>query len=223
MWLKKHPHAGLIQWLNRRLKTNPYWIFILVIPLYIYESLLEPFFPTTHNLVWDWFNFINSMTLFFYGFVLITIKEDFFRAIHQIRYVTLGMGLLCFTLLILRWTLLEDNTWVHFTEALIKTTNLWAWILTIFAFAAIRLNHNSPNLAYANRAVYPFYILHQTITLIIGLFIYQLPWNFVTKASILTLGTFGGCFLLYEFLIRRIKWLHPVFGLKRAPKFYSKR
>ncbi len=213
-WMRSHPENGLIKRFRSLIQRNPFNLFLLVIPLYLYESLVEPFFNITHNLVWDWFNFISSLTLFFYGFLLISVKNDFWKAVDKIKFHTLFIGIVCFSAQLIIWFNFEDGYVVHFTEAAFKTTNLWAWILTIFGFSAKWLNQPSSSLDYANRAVYPFYILHQTITIVIAFFIYDLSWGLVPKALILLIGTFGGAWFIYEFLIRRISLLHPLFGLK---------
>lgn len=36
-------------------------------------------------------------------------------------------------------------------------------------------------------------------------------------------GTFGGSFLLYEFIIRRVGFIRPLFGLKDKPQQKPKR
>tara|TARA_Y100000588_G_C13750486_1_gene709516 strand:- start:405 stop:563 length:159 start_codon:yes stop_codon:yes gene_type:complete len=46
----------------------------------------------------------------------------------------------------------------------------------------------------------------------------ELDWPFVKKAFIMVVGTFGACWLLYEFLIKRTSILVFVFGLKREKK-----
>ena len=93
---------------------------------------------------------------------------------------------------------------------------MWAWILVILGYAAKYKNKPSRWLSYANRAVYPFYILHQTITVTIGYYLKDLEWGFLPKFLLLTLGTFGGCWLLYDLIILRIPLLHPLFGLKKS-------
>jgi glucan biosynthesis protein C len=220
-FLRKRPDAGILTWLRKWLEHNPFNLFILVIPLFLYESLMEPFFEVTHNLVWDWFNFVSSMTLFFYGFVLISIRKTFWDAVVQIRKKTLGLGIAAFCGLLVIWLFFVDSITIHFIEAALKTVNLWAWILTIFGYASIWLNRPSPTLAYANRAVYPFYILHQSITIIIGYWIFDLNWGFWPKALILVIGTFLGSWALYEFVIRRVKWLQPLFGVKAVNTAYK--
>lgn len=223
LYIRNHANSGWLDGLRNMLTGNPFMLYLFVIPLYLYESLLEPFFPITHNLVWDWFNFISSLTLFFYGFLLITIKEAFWNATYRIRKYSLWIGIICFSGLLVRWLFFEDSILVHFIEAALKVINLWSWILTIFAYAAIYLNKSSKLLAYCNRAVYPFYILHQTITIILGYYLMRLEWSFFTKSLIMLTGTFFFSFLIYEFGIRRIGVLHPLFGLKSRQTVQNKK
>ena len=140
--------------------------------------------------------------------------EVFWTAVQRLRKISFLIGIICFSAQVYIWLNLEDGIAVHFIEAALKAINLWSWILTIFGFASLLLNEKSPHLSYANRAVYPFYILHQTITVLLGYFISQLDWGLLPKALILVLGTFGSCFIIYEYLIRRIKWFHVLFGVK---------
>ena len=74
IWMRSHPEGAFQQWIKRRLQANPYFLYSFILPLYGYEALLEPFFDVTYNLIWDWFNFVSSLTLFFYGFLLYSSK-----------------------------------------------------------------------------------------------------------------------------------------------------
>lgn len=212
--IRNSPQSGFLTGLRNTLEKKPLALFLFIIPLFLYESLLEPFFNVTHDLVSDWFNFVSSLTLFFYGFLLISVKKAFWRAIDRIKKYTLGIGISTFTGLLIIWLFFKDSTIIHFIEAFLKVTNLWSWILTIFGYAAIYLNKESKLLQYCNRAVYPFYILHQTVMIIIGYFIMDLEWSFLPKFLLMVVGTFGISWLLYEFLIRRVFFLRPLFGLK---------
>ncbi len=42
---------------------------------------------------------------------------------------------------------------------------VWSWLLALFCFGMAHLNFTNPYLKYANEAVLPFYILHQTCSL----------------------------------------------------------
>ena len=215
--LKRKPSA-LVGWTKRQLQ-KPFGFYWFIIPLFLVESFVEPFFPTTHALVGDWFTLSFYIILFFYGFLLISTGEVFWSSLGKIRKKALAIGIITFTLLVCRWLFVEkDELPQHLMEAFLKITNLWSWILALFGYAAKYLNTPSKHLAYANRAVYPFYILHQTITIIIGYFVMALDWNFFAKAGIMGIGTFGLCWLIYDLIILRIPLLHPLFGLKKPAK-----
>ena len=142
----------------------------------------------------------------------------FWKTVAKTNSKALLLGIIGFTGQVIIWLFFEDGYVIHFTEALLKVVNLWSWILVLFAYAAKYLNKASKGLAYANRAVYPFYILHQTITVGIAYYLMQLDWGFVPKATILVLGTFGLSWLIYDLIILRIPFLHPLFGLKGKKK-----
>ena len=212
VYIRKHDTL-FIAWVKRKIQ-NPWGIYLFIIPLYLEESLVEPFFPITHDLIHDWFNFVSSITLFFYGFVLIATGNVFWETVSKIKNRALVLGIIGFSGQAIIWLFFEDGYVIHFTEALLKVVNLWSWILVLFAYAAQYLNKPSKGLAYANRAVYPFYILHQTITVAIGYYLMNLDWGFLPKALIMLIGTFGISWLIYDLIILRIPLLHPLFGLK---------
>ena len=86
-------------------------------------------------------------------------------------------------------------------------------VLTVFALAHKFLNIKSSKLSYFNDAVYPFYILHQTLILVIGYNLSKLSLGPVIEPSLLILFTTLTCFIGYE-IIRRTDFLRPFFGLK---------
>jgi glucan biosynthesis protein C len=213
LYLRNNPQAGLIKKVSR-LASKPFGLFWLIIPLYFWESLLEPFFPSTHALWGDWFNVVNYLSLFFYGFLLISVKDTFWETVAINRRKYLYIGVLGFSAMIGLRLIWEDSTLIHFIEALFKVVNLWAWILTLFGYASAYLNQASRTLTYANEAVYPFYILHQTITIAIGYYLMDLDWGFWSKFTIMVVGTFGFSWMIYEAAIRRWRWVRPLFGMK---------
>ncbi|WP_318310536.1 acyltransferase family protein [Flagellimonas crocea] len=203
-----------IGWVKRLIQKT-WGIYAFVIPLYFVESLVEPFFPVTHALVDDWFNFIFSIILFFYGFILIATGDVFWQALTKVKSKAIILGIIGFASQAFIWLFLEDGYVVHFTEAFLKVVNIWSWILVLFAYASEYLNKPSKGLAYSNRAVYPFYILHQTVTVAIAYYLMDLSWGLFPKALVLVVGTFGISWLIYDLIILRIPIMHPLFGLKK--------
>jgi len=213
LYLRNHSNNNFLNWIRRRM-GNTFGIYVFLIPLYLTESLVEPFFDVTHALIGDWFALLNYGILFLFGFLLISVQKEFWELVENKRRQFLITGIISFTGYLLFIVYLDDSIVIHFTEAFLKVFNLWTWILILFGYAAHYLNKSSKILGYCNQAVYPFYILHQTITIVIAYFLMNLSWGFWIKAPILLLGTFVSSWCIYEFGIRRWKWIRPLFGVK---------
>lgn len=213
MYLKNHSQSKFISWI-RHITSSPLRIYIFIIPLYLTETCIEPFFPVTHALIGDWFTIINYVIIFLFGFLLITVKDTFWMTVEKYRKSFLIAGIIFFSIMLFIVENYEDSMNRHFIEAFLKVANSWSWILALFGYASKYLNKKSNLLNYCNKAVYPFYILHQTIMIIISYYVMDLEWSLVLKACIMIFGTFGISWIIYEFLIRRWKYVRPFFGLK---------
>jgi len=86
-------------------------------------------------------------------------------------------------------------------------------MLAILGLGAVYLNRKSSLLRYLSAAVYPVYILHLPVQFALAYIILPLEMPAEAKLVLLLAGTFGICFVLYE-VIRRIKWIRPLFGIK---------
>jgi len=87
-------------------------------------------------------------------------------------------------------------------------------LLALFGWARVLLSRPWPGQGYCREAVFSWYILHQTllIALLYALRPLQLgPW---LEPALLVAGTISGCLLIHELLIRRVRWLRPLFGLR---------
>ena len=213
LYLRQHPNNGLIHWLENQLKKPIGFIWFLI-PLFMTQVFLRPFFPATHALIGDWYVLIYYGAFFLYGFVLIMMKEVFWNAVQNHRKLFLSIGISAFSLWMLLIFGFHDQLWSDLLQPLVRVINTWSWILALFGFAAHYLNKRSSVLSYANEAVYPFYILHQTITVLLAFYLRDIQWSFGQKALLLVVGTFVISWLLYEYLIRRMQLLRPLFGLK---------
>jgi hypothetical protein len=76
-------------------------------------------------------------------------------------------------------------------------------------------------LAYANEAVLPFYILHQTVILCVGWFV--ISWNISMSAKYLIIAavSFTLIIVLYELLIRHLNVVRFLFGMRPKRKTSS--
>ena len=86
-----------------------------------------------------------------------------------------------------------------------------------FYYAGIRI-HISQSPGQGNKhlgqGAYPIYILHM-IFLYLGCYlIFPLEMPAVLKFILVVVFTATGCFAMYELIIRRVRFLRPLFGLK---------
>ncbi len=94
----------------------------------------------------------------------------------------------------------------------------WSWVLAALGFGRKNLEFNTPFLRYANEAVLPFYILHQTVLLCVGYFVVQWAIPDLLKWVIILMASFVLIMVLYEFLVRRYNVMRFLFGMKPLPK-----
>jgi glucans biosynthesis protein C len=83
----------------------------------------------------------------------------------------------------------------------------------IFGFVRGIAFTDSPSLRYLREAVFPVYILHQTIIIVLAHHAQPLDWRPAVEGPLLILATFALSFLGFE-IVRRVRWLRPLFGLK---------
>ncbi len=212
-WLKRHPECGLLRMVGR-LTGRLGGLYALALPLLVLQLTLADRFPVTNALVGDWFNLLHSCTLFFTGFVLLSAGEGFWTAVTRGRWIYLAGGVAAFALILLCAGVWGDFPHKALLTGSLRTFNMWSWILAIFGFGAVCLTRPSRALTYANEAVYPFFVLHQTVLFLIAWPLVGAGMAFWPKFLIMGAGTFGGCWVIYEFGIRRWRPMRFLFGMK---------
>ena len=183
-------------------------VWIVAIPvaiLMIYGRFIYPSFPyISHALLDDGYAHAMYGTFFLMGY-LIGRDEGLWAEFARMRYVTLVGAILMFVLL---------NVSDH---QLVIYLNRWLWLLAALGWGYQLLNRPMRWLPYATQAVYPWYILHQTITVVLGYNLARLSLGPVVEPALVLGGTILGCYVIYEYLIRRIPVLQPLFGVGIIP------
>ncbi|MDH4054153.1 MAG: acyltransferase family protein [Gammaproteobacteria bacterium] len=191
-------------------------VLVPMVPLMIYGNFVFPRFPyISHALLDDWYAHVMYFTFFLIGY-MIGRDAGFWAELARIRKVTLALASTTFVLFILRNEFLPDDPPFLLEQAsfLITYLNRWLWIVTIFGWGHYLFNRPMKYLPYATEAVFSWYILHQTITVVVGYQLTPLALGPVVEPVLVLIATFGGCFVIHEFLIRRSRILRPLFGLK---------
>ena len=192
-----------------------------VLPHMLYRLTLDPHFPTTHDLTHDWANHAHSLTMLLLGFVLAK-DPHFWAAVRRalpaaiLSAILLGTGL---SILWAHWEALSvsgDWNGIIWPARMARLAYAWVAIVTLLALAQRFLNRPSRALTYLTEAIFPWYILHQTLTVMLGFWLTRQNLPAGGEAVLVIGGTFAGCALLHELVIRRVACLRPLFGLKPA-------
>lgn len=129
---------------------------------------------------------------------------------HRIHALLIAVGITLLGVL----SYMYDPGSIDKYEDILTATASWCWLLAIFGFGSRYLTFNHPILKYANEAVLPFYILHQTVIVIFGFRMINWELGVTAKYLLLSLSSFLTIMLVYEFLIRRINLMRFLFGMK---------
>ena len=205
-------------WLSEH-KIKPYiaCLVLLLVSSGIWLGLAKAY-PTTHALVDDWYNHARYLWVFITGFMLPHISHLWQKLIDNRRLFMILAVLSYIWLLMDTHGMLNvgetlDKLWViKFAHAMLLNINHWAWILAMVGYAGRYLNFSNPYISKANKAILPCYILHQTVIILIAVYLsrWQIPaW---IEAPLLLVLTTGGCWLGYH-IIHRSRILRPLFGL----------
>jgi len=211
-------------WLERALRWagRPWMLFLLFVPSALSDSALRPFWPgDANNLVSDWGNFSHKLTFFLAGFVLASGAGVYDLIAGHRRKFLLAAGLAVAglaTMGILRPA--GGSGQAVSAAALIgyytlNNFQIWMWLLVALGYGRRYLSFNHPFLRYANEAVYPFYILHQTVIIILGYHLAYTTWPIGLKFPLVVTATFLICWGLYALAIRPWNLLRVPFGMKR--------
>jgi hypothetical protein len=95
---------------------------------------------------------------------------------------------------------------------LVYGADQWGAIVAALGFGALHLNRDSRLLRTLTVAVFPFYIAHQTIIVVVGHHLNLLRLPLALEAGLLLSITALGCWLTYDFA-RRFDLIRPLFGL----------
>ncbi|HEY0746250.1 MAG TPA: acyltransferase family protein [Steroidobacteraceae bacterium] len=210
----------LIPWLRRWAEKRLSGLGILLWPLAYLIAIrlsLAPRFPATHALVGDWYNHAMYFGVFLLGFALAGARAAWIT-LERTRWLTLGLS-------ILGWAFLAAYVAAYSGDAVppeslrllfrvIYGAEQWLAIAAVVGFAHRHLTHDSAVRRYLTTAIFPVYILHQTVIVVVAHALKPSQLYPPVEGLLLVLVTITTCFLGYE-AIRRVRLLRPLFGVAR--------
>jgi len=203
------------EWLERRFAG----LGVLLVPIaYLVAArmLLAVRFPSTHALVDDWYNHAVYAPVFLLGFALAGARAPW-DAVERLRWHALGFAALGWVFLCV-WHALDSSDLLFASVVLrrvwqlVFSAQIWLVIVAVLGFARRHFNRDNAVRRYLTTAVFPVYILHQTVIVVAAHALQPVQLGPLLEGFVLVLVTTAVCFLGYE-SIRRIAVLRPLFGL----------
>lgn len=202
-YIKKHSEGKLVNWL-KTVFSNPLGLVLVTVIFVIEALLLKPSIYEMYAMTWH--GFFLGFIAFFFGFCFVLSGSAFWNLILKWKWLFLVTAIAFYV-----YRLLQPQMQVPTIQIVIES-NLW--IYSVFAFGYKYLNQSSRTLSYLSQAAYPVYIIHMVFLYLSSLIIFPLEINVYLKFTIVLIATFLGSMIFYEFVIRRIYLIRPLFGLK---------
>lgn len=210
-------------------------IFLLAIPVIV----IETFILTQETTGWNRYAYLPFLVC---GY-LFAADRRFEDSLLRHRYIGLAGGTLTvlgfFAISVFTYQNGIDPSrgysWQGLLWRLLKSCSSYLWIVAILGWARAyrqRRGHQSESEVrvagktfrqmlhranvrqYINEAVMPFYIVHQTVIVVIGFYVVNLEAGVALKYALVVILTFAITLLLYDLAIRRMNLTRILFGMK---------
>ncbi len=185
--------------------TKPMAIYLMLLPLYLSLTYLKPY---GMEYVFEYYHLV----LVIIGFILVS-KDKIMDSIQSHRLPSI----------IIAAVFIGYSKYAEMSSINLSLDNIYfitslgygSLIFAFLGYARQYLSFSNAFLKYTNEAVYPFYILHQTITVILAFYIVPLEMNMWLKFLLTSLGTAVFTLAIYHYLIKPFNIIRPLFGLNK--------
>ena len=209
LWLRSTGGRRFLDWLARLVQRR-WTLWLLFLPLPIVSELprvdSKPFFL--------------YLFLFIVGFMLMS-DPRFGETLRRQGWAALAVVAVTMSIMyavVLTGTQFEDDSLGDVLLWLVRGLNLWCWLVAILGLGQRYLNVDGRVLRYARDGAYPFYVLHQTVIVVLAYYIVQWGVPALPKFLVLVAGSFVVTVALYELVVRRTNAIRFLFGMKPLPR-----
>ena len=200
-----------------RILASPALLPVGIAIFFCAHNFLSPGWEDSHLLVNDWSAHLDYFSAFLFGVLL--------RNSHAVRANVARWWKVAAIAAILGWAYLAwaelaypGDTRMGYMLGLLyriaRSTEAWSAIVALVGVAEVHWNHDSKWRPMLAEAVFPFYIIHQTIIIVVGYWLLATSTTGLERFLILVGATAAGCWAFY-LIGRTIGPLRPLIGLKR--------
>lgn len=191
-----------------------------LVPLILIKVVSKIYFPSDSNSI------TNLSSTLFYGYyfvsgIILATSPLLWNSLKRNRKVNLYMAIVA--ILVFYGYYYLPNTHVSEHLSIGARWAIWhglsSWvgcavIIVMLGYGQIWFERQSKILRKANEAIYPFYILHQTVIIILGYYVVKLNLSITVKILLLLGFSFPIILILYRFLVYPFKLTRILFGMK---------
>lgn len=193
------------------------WLLPIAL-LALWRCLLVSRFPSTHALVDDIYNHAQYLSVFLIGAVLARSGGVWPWFARQ-RWVALAAALVLWAVIVSYFSHysgeLVPPEWLRQLQRVGYAALQWSAIVAALGFAVRHWNHDHPWRATVAEAVFPVYLLHQTVIILLAWWLRPAQLSPWLEAPLLIAGTASACVLGY-LLAARSGPLRAWLGLAQA-------
>jgi peptidoglycan/LPS O-acetylase OafA/YrhL len=227
LWVYTMLAAGVLAWVPEPVRARIAdgaarllgGVGLLIVPLLWWLLIFAAFdgHEDTHALVDDGPAHLHYLMPFFIGWLL-RVRPQLFAVVARWWRVALVVAIGAFgvvaTILWLWQNGVYPPDWARLPFDIARLVQGWAAIVALVGIADAYWNRDHPKRAMLAEAVFPFYIIHQTIIVVVGWQLLRTGVGALPSFILLVAATVTGCWLFYA-IGRTIGWLRPLIGLQR--------
>lgn len=200
-WLLSEAGDRLAIWLSGK------WVLIAPALLFVLLRLvLRPAFPPTLNIVTDWYSHAVYLSSFLLGAMMAT-RDDYWEALVSVRKPAAILAVACAAALAVLFPVLPSAVpefWRVLAGRGFGGIFQWCAVVAVLGYAKIWCKSENAVVRYLNRAVLTYYVLHQTVMLLIAYELSRMGLLSVSSFIPIAVATLAICALSYE-LMRRLE------------------
>ncbi|MDN3017384.1 acyltransferase family protein [Paenibacillus sp. BSR1-1] len=197
----------LFKTIGRKDKFGPIHFILLPILLFLVGVI-----KTVNLGGWD---LVFYLAIFIYGYYFLS-NEAFKPVLQKTIKIHFSIAMIT-SIVFIVWfmkAIPQPGTISDVIFYAVHSLNCWSWLLCIFFLADRYLSFSNRFLKYGSEASMPFYVLHQPVIVLFGYLINDLSWPMHVKLIFLVSASFMVIMLCYQFVIKRIRVLRFLFGMK---------
>ncbi len=211
--LRRVPKAASV------LIAGPFFILTPWLVMAALRLTLFPIFGESHDFREDWYLHALYFLVFLFGFG-IAKHQAFFDRCVRLRWTALAIALISWAALLLYLDTYPEGVdppeWLRSIMRCVRELDAWCAIVAAIGFAHRHLKlADGPVRQMLTQAIFPFYLIHQTIIVVAGHHLDEMQLPLWIEAPALMGVTALGCWLFFE-LGRRIAPLRVWIGLPSA-------